>query len=51
MSMILCAECGELCDCDDYPEGFYRYTEDGINDELSDEFYCQSCNEEDDGII
>lgn len=43
MSMILCAECGELCDCDEYPEGFYR----GEDDEPSDEFYCASCNEGD----
>jgi len=51
MSMILCAKCGELCDCDDYPEGFYRITQDGESDEPRDEFYCQSCNEEDDEII
>lgn len=51
MSMIICSSCGALCDCDEYPEGFYRYTEDGISDEPSDEYYCVMCNEEDDGII
>jgi len=46
MSMTLCCKCGNLCDTDEYPEGYYRITEDGEADEPSDEFYCQSCNEE-----
>ncbi len=29
MSMILCTRCGELCDCDEYPEGFYRLDQNG----------------------
>lgn len=45
MSMTICHKCGAFCDTDDYPEGYYRYTEDGFSDEPSD-FYCQSCNEE-----
>lgn len=43
MSMILCCECGNLCDCDNYPEGFYR----GEDDEPGDEYRCASCNERD----
>jgi len=42
MSMILCSECGAFCDCDEYPEGYYR----GDDSEPSDDFQCQSCNEE-----
>ncbi len=41
MSAIECEKCGRLCDCDDYPEGFYR----SDDAEPSDEFYCQNCNE------
>lgn len=43
MSMILCSGCGTLCDCNEYPEGFYR----GEDDEPGDEYYCVNCNEED----
>jgi len=47
MSIILCSECGAFCDCDEYPEGFYRITEDGETDEPTDEYRCVSCNERD----
>lgn len=43
MSMILCCECGCLCDSDQYPEGFYR----GEDEEPGDEYRCPSCNERD----
>ena len=46
MSMILCHDCGCLCDSDLYPEGFYRLTEDD-EAEPSDEYRCVSCNEND----
>lgn len=46
MSMILCTKCGELCDCDEYPEGFYRLDQNG-GEVLTDKYQCQNCNERD----
>lgn len=42
--MILCSQCGAFCDCDEYPEGFYRVDENG-NETLSDDYRCVTCNE------
>lgn len=46
MSMMLCAVCGAFCDSDDYPEGFYRYVNEELADEPSDEYRCETCNQE-----
>jgi len=40
--MTICTKCGNFVDTDECPEGYYR----GEDSEPSDDFQCQSCNEE-----